>query len=725
MSAPALQPVPHPWLDRFAAEPAAALADLLAGEAYLPGLQRATPCQALEVMFGDLPRSPAPTLWDLLDETLLDWLKGLKGRADTLIERPGGVRRFITEAGEAYRAVHRLELARCAAWLASAWPDEAAWAERFVENSAFDLADLVLGAAANVQTDDRFRFEWLRACEASANRRLRHRIDATLLGVASMPGPEPMPRQEVLVGLARWGGAMDGENDHRAQQQFIRRVRQLKAAFPQSRDFWLDRWGAILAGKRTAPHVRDWVCSVWPELQKPGVGTAKVPTLPPSVEYEVKAFSAAWRKAPSPGLLAEMQDLLALLERYAVATGDAHFLVTSSSNLGRTVRDGAPGHVLAWMRRASRWSPFHEQSWSLRADCLARLGRRDEAEAVLWEAIRRLPHRAPLRHQLARLLAGRGADAAAERLLREALERDPDHEHSEGDLARLLWRGGQGDEAVERLRSFTRRLAAERRDNPTALYTLAEILIAEGQAVAARAVRDRYVERFGNNNFAGTLTRWLEAGPRGVDQVRALLAERHTATETSLPLDHEAAAAALAAEAAEAPLLRRAAWGTEADLYLRLGDRATATAVAGQALAADADDVLATTVMALGDDGFRQDLRQRLHRFPGLLPVRLAALADGASPDEDWEQVRAAFTDPEDKGLIALVHAGLAKGSPDAELEAWIRRPAGQGDEGGAFLKAQVARNLDGRDAALDLATLAHDALLRQANPPGTIPQAA
>lgn len=666
------------------------------------------------MLFGDLPRDPAPSAWDRLDDALLAWLQALPGQTEALVERPGGVRRFITEAGEGFRAVHRLELPRCSAWLAAELPQVAAWAGRFVENSAFDLADVVMGAAANVQRGDGCRFWWLRACAEAANRRLRHRVDAALLGLASMPGAEPMPRREVLLGLARWGEGMDGANDFRAEREFVRRVRQLKAAFPQPRDFWLSRWGDLTL----SPQVRGWLEGVWPELKGGKAGRSdRVPKLPASVQETVKGLNDRWRRFSGSPLLAEMDTLVALTERYALATGDSHFLVTSSGNLGRKVRDGAPGHVLAWMRRALLWSPSNEQAWSLRADCLARLGRRDEAEAVLWEARRRLPHDAPLRHQLAQMLTARAADAAAERLLREALERDAEHEHSHVDLARLLWRRDRGGEARDRLDGFARRRAAIRQDNPIVLYTLALLDLAAGRDAAWAC--DRYRACFGDDQRMATLERLRAAGAAGVAEVRRQhLAEPHAPAGRRLPCDD--AAHALDEEAAEAPLLRRAAWGAEADLLFGLGEKQAARDCAGRALAADAGDALATVAMALGDDSFRHALRGRLHHFPGLLPVRLAALADrDCAAADDWLLLREDFTDPDEVALIALIRAGLAGGRPDETLERWAKGTARAGDAADAFLRTQVARNLGDDDA---LAPLAHDALLRATEPPGVVP---
>ncbi|MBF0307533.1 MAG: hypothetical protein HQL41_18020 [Alphaproteobacteria bacterium] len=694
----------NPWLDRFAAQPDAALADLLAGEAWLPGLQRATACQALEVLFGDLPRQPAPTLWNLLDESLLAWLQSLKDCSDALIERPGGLRRFVTEASEGFRAVHRMELPRCSAWLETAFPELLGWAGRFVETADFDLVQSVMGAVANVQTDDRYRFVWLRACSDAANRRLRHRIDTALPGLASMPGDGAMPRQEVLLGLVRWGERLDPKNDHRAAREFQRRVRQIKAAFPHARDFWLERWGGVLARKDLAPHVQGWLGEVWPELKDHAARRhARVPVLPDNVRDVVDGLNERWCAEKSPGLLDEMESFLALLERYALATGDTFRLPASSVYLCRVVRDGAPGHGLAWMRRVLLWAPNNDQAWSLRADCLVRLGRAAEAEAVLWEAERRLPHNGKLRHQLAHLLALRGADTAAEWLLRGTVE---ENRHSRDELARLLWRTGRGGEAVDLLERFVRLHS----DDPVTLYTLAMLYIAEGRNDRAAASFDSYMSHFGLNEWAKILERLLAAGAGGRDEARRHLAPPSKRVDRDA-FDADAAARALAAEEADAPLLRRRAWGAEADLHFRMGDAPTAERIAGRALAEDADDTLATVVMALGSAAFRGRLRGRLDCFAGLLPVRLAALAGPTADEEAWGKLRHVFTDPDERGLIDLAQAGLAGGGAERDLMEWAERPTRPDDPWTGVLKDAIRR------PGADFVGLARDALLEAVDP--------
>jgi hypothetical protein len=127
----------HPWLDRLAADPGRALDRLLRGVAHLPGLQRASPSEALMALLGDLP--PAAPKWSLLDQALLEWLKTRRAAADGLLGRPGGAERFIRETGEAFRAVWRLELPDSSAWIRAELFDLLHWADGFSLDATFDL----------------------------------------------------------------------------------------------------------------------------------------------------------------------------------------------------------------------------------------------------------------------------------------------------------------------------------------------------------------------------------------------------------------------------------------------------------------------------------------------------------------------------------------------------------------------------------------------------------
>jgi len=201
-----LTPVRHPWLERLAADPERAVDSLLRGVAHLPGWQRASPTEALMALLGDL----APE-WSLLDGAVLGWLQIRRAASDELLIRPGGVQRFIRETGEGLRVAWRLNsedgctLPRSTAWLREQMVDLLHWADGFTRDPVFDLGRVLLTAAAHLQQGKELRFLWLRLGDDAATPRLRHRLDAALLGLATMPGGlAGGPSHDVIVGLARW-----------------------------------------------------------------------------------------------------------------------------------------------------------------------------------------------------------------------------------------------------------------------------------------------------------------------------------------------------------------------------------------------------------------------------------------------------------------------------------------------------------------------------------------
>jgi hypothetical protein len=175
----------HPWLDRLIDDPATAVDSLLQGYAYLPGLQRVSPCEALMALLGDLPRE-APE-WRSLDQTLLAWLRQRRQSIDGLLERPGGSERFIRETGEAFRAAWRLDLPDTSEWIRANQSDLLRWADNFTISATFDLGRAVLTAGAHLQRGEELRFQWFRVCEEAARPRLRHRLDSALMGLTRLP----------------------------------------------------------------------------------------------------------------------------------------------------------------------------------------------------------------------------------------------------------------------------------------------------------------------------------------------------------------------------------------------------------------------------------------------------------------------------------------------------------------------------------------------------------
>lgn len=707
--------VRHPWLDRLVAEPDTALERLLRGTAHLPALQRASPSEALMALFGDL-QLDAPE-WSLLDTALLHWLQSRRSTTEELLNRPGGAERFIRETGEALRAVWRLNppdaclLPQCAAWLRREAVELLRWADCFTLNATFDLGRALLIAAAHLQEGKELRFLWMRICDEAASSRLRHRLDAALLGLAYMPGGAAGgPSHDLIIGLARWASAMPQHDS--ARSEVVQEWRAVKAAFPRQPAFWRAEWQAILDDQRIAPHpFTQWLRESDPALQTTGrPGPRRAPTIPRNIPDLIDGMRREYRQdGLSQRLWRDISTLLDQLEHYADATGEAYYLVTSCGYIGATIMDQSPGQALTLARRALLWAPSNGHAWSVRATALDRLGQPDLAEAVLWEAQRRVPSNLAPYTDLARIWMNRGGLAEAETLLRKAVALDPnkDDEVTCGELARVLWLAGQTEEALATLRDFL-----SRHDALVPLYTLGCLLVAEGRADEAAKVAEQYQRTFGSDRSTRTLQRLIAAGPAGREESSTHLRQprHHNVADTFVTWDAAAAEQALAAERTGFPRLQKIGRVAKADLQFRLGATDKALHLVDAAIAEDGSDAYAQVVKGLALPDHRLAMRGRLGSFYNSLPVNLALSPDDASADH-WQELIQRF--PEGRHLTHLVQ--LARNQADDTtrhlLVAWCDEPTRWDNAWDSYLKQALHRHLDDNTAPLDVPLLAHDAL--------------
>lgn len=700
-------PPRHPWLDRLAAEPERAVDSLLRGVAHLPGLQRASPSEALMALLGDLP--PEATEWGMVDRALLAWLQVRRQEADDLLGRPGGVERFIRETGEAFRAAWRLALPESCAWIHTSVFDLLRWADGFSLDATFDLGRAVLTAAAHVQRGSEYRFLWLRICEEAAVPRLRHRLDAALLGLARTPGEKTgAPSHDLIVGLARWGARLP--RDDNAKSEMVREWRAIKAAFPRQPGFWRGEWEAILEDARITSHpFTNWLRESDPALQTPSKTgqPRRMPQLPKDINGTIKAMDREYREQGLTQLLwQKMEVLLNQVERYADATDESYYLVTSCTNIAKIILDQAPGHALTLTRRALLWAPSDGHAWSARATALDRLGRPDLAEAVLWEAMRRIPSNSVLCTDLALAWVKRGGLAEAEALLRKATALDPNNKHTFVELSRVLWLLGRADDALALLRG---------RDDEIVLYTLGCLLVAEGRSREAGEVLEQYCRAYGKDNKATTLQRLIAAGAAGQEESREhLRAQRQRGGAIqSVPWDAESAERVLAAEQADFPRLEKIERVAQADLLFRLGEgrRADALQLVDAALA-DQTDAYAQVVKGLAVPEYRIEMIGRTGRFASSLPVNLALTPDDVAADH-WSDLLRRF--PEGQHLTHLVQLarGGASDAAHTALAVWCDEPTHWSDGWDKYLKEMLRNHLNGDEIPVDLATLTHDALIQ------------
>ncbi|WP_158046982.1 tetratricopeptide repeat protein [Skermanella pratensis] len=664
----------HPWLDSLIGDPADAVDSLLQGCAYLPGLQRISPCEALMALMGDLP--PEAPEWALLDRALLAWIEQRRDGAGDLLDRPGGVQRFIRETGEAFRSAWRLELPESSAWIRGNLPDLLRWADNFTIDPTFDLGRAVLTAGAHLQQGDELRFQWFRICEEAARTRLRHRLDNAMLGLIRLPAKAggAGPSQDVVTGLARWASRLP--QDDRYRNEVVREWRALKAAFPRQPGFWRNRWETILEDGRYDHAFLQWLRDGDPALSAPvgRVRPKREPLLPKNVSGTIDDMKKeVGRNGLTRQLWSRMTALLDQLENFADLTGNSYFLVTSCTSIANIVLPHAPGHALAQARHALLWAPSDGHAWSVRARALEQLGLPDLAIAVLWEGMRRAPMSPAFCNQLAVLLVRQGRGREAEALLRQAI---PD-----------------------------------RADDVT-VYTLSHLLIGEGRFAEAAIALDQYRQKFGEDEHSALLERLIAAGPAGQQSARDhFLGIGRKSEGEPVAWDAGAADSALSAERNEADRLARIATVSDADLMFRIGGqyRDEALERVDRIIAADEFDAYAQVVKSLAVPEYREAMQGRAGRFAASLPVQLA-IAPQTAASERWDALERRF--PDGKPLIDLVRMARGDGSPGvaADLIAWSETPS-RWDEGWAkFLKRRVADHLEGeRPANLD--RLAHDAL--------------
>ncbi|WP_165741685.1 tetratricopeptide repeat protein [Candidatus Thiosymbion oneisti] len=546
------------WLARFRVEPKAALDAMLRGLARVPPYERAAPPDILDRLFGGLPADD-PDLC-LLDETLRDWLAARRMDMDPERHAEYGLSRFVTETMGALSTIWLLDLPRSGAWIQDNFLELTRRVGPLRLSEAWDLPRALTQAAALTQTDQRLRFYWLRLCKDAARPSLRDMIDPALSGLSNLPdakghGASP----ELIAGLARFGAGL--ASTPRDQRDFLRRWRALKARFPRTGKTWRGLWQAPLTNRqyRDQPFI-DWLKESEPALR--GKWTGKPPA--PPTKQQLDGLFQRLRRGERATLLPEIQRVLDGYEHHAEATGDDYFFVRSACNLGKAVLPWAPGYALAWARDALRWSPNDSHAWDLRGSALNRLGHPDIAQAVYWEAVRRLPDNAVVRNQLARLLVDQGRESEAENLFREAHTRDPDDAVAPNELARLLAHTGREAEAevlfretyardpgdavarVELARllartgrqgeaeALLRRTFQDLPDDPIAPYLLAQYLIAWGRPEEAAAVHTHYVQTFGEDERSTVLRRLLDAGAESVAEVRQQLADHDPYAEPDM-----------------------------------------------------------------------------------------------------------------------------------------------------------------------------------------------
>lgn len=681
----------QPWMESFQDSPDLALSRLLRGAAFLPGLARAAPSDALKALFSS---SDSNTRMQL-DRSLCRWLQ--ERRDMSLVQRQKYIlTRFISEYSEGLATLWYLELPESSQWLRENLFDLMHWARPLHISTVWNLPQqLALAGALTQQPNDNFRFFWLRLCSEAADPKRDFLLDPALIALARQKSNEKEKHKQMLLGLSHWAENLSENEDKR---RFLLEWRSIKARFSKPSRYWRDRWKEILGGSRSKKeHLYfQWLIETDEALDKGfNVKSRSTVQVPPNISSIVQDFKRRARKELTTALIWEMEQLLRNLEDYAEQTDYSDFFVQSACNLGAAIVRKAPGHALKWARQVQRWSPNRKYAWDLRGRALYQLGRADLAEWVYWEAVRRLPGDATSRLQLARLLRERGALDEAIQLLQENLELNPENGPTRTELARLLAHNGQRSAAIDILRQISTSA------NDICTYTLGLILIAENRFPEAREVLKEYGQAFGVDSYTNTLDRLIKAGADGQRKELAHLSEEgfyfEEKGQTHITLETEEQRLmeeGLSKEEKTTPHLKAVSDSARADLMFRMKDlthHEQAETIIEERLKQDDEDQFAWVVGALNRETLMNRLSQRADELPKALAVQLAVTGKETTAKK-WDDLLETFP-KKTHHLIALLRMVRSQDKDQATLDyvhKWLDHKPEDEDTYQTFLKNQA-----------------------------------
>ena len=485
-----MNPLDH-WRDQLRNEPDKFVAGVLEGWLDRGPWQRAEASDFLvDVAEAD------PALSEITATAILDWAREKLAWDDRKRLHYGEIA-HASQLADAFAVFQRLDAPAAARQLA----DQHAWFESRTQPMRFDayldLHRLLWLATAFRQSDDRFLPRWLGICGQSAwlSEGWQEWLRLGLMGLRKLGGHGIPAEQQALAGLLLFHQRASHPLPAEAAQFEARQFEMLKELFPRGPTYW----PSVLAEVRERAHEwRDlpaWMHSP-ASAKKTGQIFASLPTL-----QEVKAIKKRIRQSQlSNKLWQECADLFHRFRIHAQYTGYSEFLIKTVSNLAMQLLKRGPSPAILvdlaeWVRLALDWGPSNVYLWTLLADCRRALGQDQEAEDILWEALRRFPDNAHCRTILAELLRDAGKTGDAETLLRETMRDFPDNAHCRTILAELLRDAGKTGDAETLLRETMRDFP----DNAHCRTILAELLRDAGKTGDAETLLRETMRDFPDN----------------------------------------------------------------------------------------------------------------------------------------------------------------------------------------------------------------------------------
>lgn len=446
------------WWNAFEDAPERWVTGVLTGGATVSPYQRADANEVLVTLFR--PLDVRDRRLDQLDDSLAKWFE------NRLADGPENVaawgwNAYARVTVEALTTALRLPVELTRQTLRDRYDEFRVWAESLSRPGPGDLLGLYLRVLAETQNDRRFLGLWYELCVEAGRLQeedpaeAESRLDIAIAGLSALPSRDddaPQPGDELLDGLARWARQLPPDAD--AEELFREQWALIEALYPRAEGYWAERLAPLLPRFGDRPFVRWWRDAVGLPEEK---GTAPAPGGEPS-KANTDTFLKKIRKLEGAALEAEVDAFAGRHQTWADATGDHSQLPQALNRVGNALlmRERAD-LALRLARLALEYDRNNEYNWTLWAMALRRLGLREAAEMVLWEAVRRLPHHVHGCVTLAETLIEDNRFDEAEALFRETITRFPGNPAARTALAHLLIGQQQEREAEELLRKAVRR----------------------------------------------------------------------------------------------------------------------------------------------------------------------------------------------------------------------------------------------------------------------------
>jgi hypothetical protein len=239
MSAPAMTPMRHPWLQQFEETPERAFSDLLAGYADIHPYERADAPDAAHTLFAPLdPPDPARRA---LAPAILGWLE--RQRKDPRPAARPRLQRRVREVCEAFEIIALLDVTAAAVELRRRfvfWND---WVSRLVISSARDARaeywrmlaltlPLMTQAGEDIDRDGLVPL-WQQLCREAGAKLPRPYLSIGLLGLRRVPRSKDETELQWVSGLAQWA-LMRRPSDDEFEAEWL----TLKPLYPRSTAHW-------------------------------------------------------------------------------------------------------------------------------------------------------------------------------------------------------------------------------------------------------------------------------------------------------------------------------------------------------------------------------------------------------------------------------------------------------------------------------------------------------